>query len=375
MQSLTDLTWLPGWGVAVAAIVLSVAAALVVHRLLYGWLKRLGQRRGLLTRALVQRTHGPTRLAFIMAAVALTATIAPLPDGAAGPLRHIFLIALICLIGWGCLAALHVAAVVYSRRFKIDIADNLIARKHLTQVRILERTAAVFIVLLTMAAALMTLESVRQYGVTLLASAGAAGIIAGLALQPLLTNLIAGVQIAVTQPIRIDDAVIVENEWGWIEEITSTYVVVRLWDWRRMILPLTYFMQKPFQNWTRETASLIGSAMFYVDYFAPIDAMRSKLEEIAGASPLWDGDVVNLAVTDITERTLQVRCLISARNAGEAFDLRCEVREKMIAFLREEHPEALPQDRIQLAPLGEREGPAPERIRRPAPPPEARPQT
>lgn len=169
-------------------------------------------------------------------------------------------------------------------------------------------------------------------------------------MQPFLTNLIAGIQIATTQPIRIDDAVIVEGEWGRIEEIGSTYVVVKLWDWRRMVLPLTYFIQKPFQNWTRESASLIGTAMVYVDYSAPIEVLRRKLEEIAAASPLWDRNVVNLAVTELSERTMQVRCLTSARNAGEAFDLRCEVREKMVAFLQEELPQALPRERFDLRP-------------------------
>jgi small-conductance mechanosensitive channel len=218
-----------------------------------------------------------------------------------------------------------------------------------TQIHILERTAGTFIVLLTIGAALMTVPAVRQYGISLLASAGAAGIIAGLALQPLLTNLIAGVQIAMTQPIRIDDAVVVNNEWGWIEEIGATYVTVRLWDWRRMILPLSYFIQQPFQNWTRQNAALIGTVMIYVDFNAPLDAMREKLTEIAKASPKWDRDVVNLQVTDLSERTMQVRCLVSARNSGDAFDLRCEVREKMVAFLREQHPYALPRDRMTLA--------------------------
>ena len=159
----------------------------------------------------------------------------------------------------------------------------------------------------------------------------------------------AGVQIAMTQPIRIDDAVVVNDEWGWIEEIGATYVTVRLWDWRRMILPLSYFIQQPFQNWTRQSASLIGTVLFYVDYRAPLEAMRTKLDEILKSSSKWDGDVASLQVTDLTERTMQVRCLASARNSGDTFDLRCEIREKMIAFLRETHPSALPQSRLQLA--------------------------
>jgi small-conductance mechanosensitive channel len=340
------LGWFPDWGVTLVLLGAGAALAMATHGVVYGVLKRLAQKRGLFLTALVERTSGPSRLALIIVGVSIAATLAPMTVHARALLHHCLLVAFIALAGWAALAALHVSGVVYSRRFKVDVEDNLVARKHL--IRILERTAAAFIVVLTIAAALMTVSAVRQYGVTLLASAGAASLIAGLALQPLLTNLIAGVQIAIAQPIRIEDAVIVENEWGWIEEIGATYVVVRLWDWRRMVLPLTYFIQHPFQNWTRENAALIGTSMFYVDYRAPVEAMRNKLTEICQASRLWDRNVVNLAVTDLSEKTMQVRCLMSARNAPETFDLRCEVREKMIAWLREEHPYALPRDRSDI---------------------------
>jgi small-conductance mechanosensitive channel len=340
--------WFPDPAVTLVLLALGAGSAFVVHRAASFVLRRIAQRRGLFATALVQRTRGPSRLAWIIVGLSVAAPFAPMSAGSRALLQHALLIGFIVLVGWVALTAVHVGAVVYSRRFKLDVEDNLVARKHVTQVRILERTATAFVVLLTFAAALMTIDAVRQYGVTLLASAGAAGIIAGLALQPILTNLIAGVQIAVTQPIRIDDALLVENEWGWVEEIGATYVVVRLWDLRRLILPLSYFIQQPFQNWTRENATLIGTAMIYVDYAAPVEAMRAKLSEIAKASPRWDGAVVNLAVTDLSERTMQVRGLVSARNAGEAFDLRCEVREKMVAWLRAEHPEALPRERLRM---------------------------
>ena len=219
----------------------------------------------------------------------------------------------------------------------------------MTQVRVLLRTAEGLVVLVTLGAALMTFDPVRQYGVSLFASAGVAGIVAGLAARPVLTNLIAGVQLAMTQPIRIDDAVVVENEWGTIEEITSTYVVVRLWDWRRMIVPLSYFIEKPFQNWTRENSALVGSAMIYVDYRAPVGVIRDKLAEIVKNSKNWDGGAVNLQVTDAKESTIELRCLMSARRAGQAFDLRCEVREKLVDFLQKHHPEALPRQRSEVA--------------------------
>lgn len=236
------------------------------------------------------------------------------------------------------------------RRYRVDVADNLVARKHLTQVRILRRALATFIIVVTVALALMTISGVRQWGVSLLAAGGAASILLGLALQPLLSNLFAGIQIAVTQPIRIDDAVIVEGEWGNVEEITATYVVVRVWDERRLVVPLTYFLQKPFQNWTRESASLLGTAMVYVDYATPVEPVRRRLEEIARGSPHWDGRVCVLQVTDLRERTMELRCLVSAANAGAAFDLRCEVREKLIGWLQAELPQALPRQRQVLHP-------------------------
>jgi small-conductance mechanosensitive channel len=162
-----------------------------------------------------------------------------------------------------------------------------------------------------------------------------------------LSNLFAGVQLAVTQPIRIDDVVIVENEWGWIEEITATYVVIRVWDLRRLIVPLSYFIEKPFQNWTREDAALLGSVMLYLDYAAPIDAIRAEAQRIAEASADWDRKVVGVQVTDAKESTLEVRILVSAATAGQAWNLRCQVREKLIGFLQREHPQALPRRRLE----------------------------
>ncbi|HEU0223615.1 MAG TPA: mechanosensitive ion channel domain-containing protein, partial [Paracoccaceae bacterium] len=225
-----------------------------------------------------------------------------------------------------------------------------------TQVRILRTVADTLIVVVAIAAALMSFEGVRQYGISLLASAGAAGLVAGLALQPLLKNLFAGIQLAITQPIRLDDALLVEGEWGNVEEITSTYVVVRLWDWRRLILPLSYFIENPFQNWTRESARLIGGVLLHLDYQAPIEKIRAEVEELAKASPLWDRDVVNMQVTNCTPTAIEVRILVSAATAPRAWDLRCHLREKVIAFLQREHPEALPRQRKVIEGLPEEVG-------------------
>jgi small-conductance mechanosensitive channel len=342
-----SLAYLESWSASLVILLLVVGAGLGVHALLSRLARRAFTARDEFWRSLIVRTRGPTRLAVVILALATSEQVAPLAPAPAHLIGHVLSISFIVLVGWIALSALDIAADIYVRRAQAKLADNLLVRKHVTQVRILERACATLIVLLTASLALMTISNVRQYGVSLLASAGAASVIVGLALQPLLSNLFAGIQIAMTQPIRINDAVLVENEWGWIDEITSTYVVVRTWDWRRLVLPLTYFIQKPFQNWTRDSTTLIGTAMFYVDYAAPIEIMRRKLSEIAAASTLWDGNVVNLAVTDLSEQTMQVRCLVSAKNADQTFDLRCEVREKMIAFLKEEHPEALPKHRLE----------------------------
>jgi small-conductance mechanosensitive channel len=345
---IAQIGWLPAWAQSLLLALSALAAALGVHAVGVLVVRRVFKKRDDFWRALVLRTKGPGRLTLITIALGAAVQVAPLTHPQASLAHHLLLICLIVLLGWISLTALDIGAALYLRGYRTDVEDNLLARKHLTQVRILRQAASVLVALITAGFALTTVSAVRQWGVSLLAAGGAAGIVLGLALQPLLTNLIAGIQIAITQPIRLDDAVIVENEWGWIEEINVAFVVVRLWDWRRMVLPLSYFIQHPFQNWTRESSNLIGTVMIYVDFAAPVQAMRAKLEEIAKASPLWDGKVVNLAVTDLRERVIEVRCLVSARNAGQAFDLRCEVREKMLTFLAAEHPEALPRERLIL---------------------------
>ncbi len=183
---------------------------------------------------------------------------------------------------------------------------------------------------------------------SLFASAGVVGLAVGLAARPVLSNLIAGVQIAMTQPIRLEDAVIVENEFGWIEEIAAAYVVIRVWDQRRLIVPLSYFIEKPFQNWTRQNPELIGTVDLHLDYAAPVDRIREKLKAIVSSSSLWDRRVANLQVADAKEATIVVRALVSAKSAGALGDLRNEVREKLLAFLRDEHPAALPRHRADV---------------------------
>ena len=346
LTSVKDLLdWLPDLVVALLILAIAVLFALALHR----WARKL-VRRAIAGRypfvfSVFTQTRGLTKAALLILAMMLAVPVAPLPPETAALLARMMAVAVIGLIGWAAIVALHIAADLYLRRFRLDIDDNLLARKHNTQVRVLARTVDVLLIMRTLSAALMTFPAVRQYGVSLFASAGVAGIVAGLAARPVLSNLMAGVQLAMTQPIRLYDAVIVENEYGTIEEITSTYVVVKLWDLRRMIVPLTYFIEKPFQNWTRENSSLIGNVMMYLDYRAPVGIIRQKFRDIVKESKLWDGQTAALQITDFKEGTMELRLLMSARSSGAAFDLRCEVREKLIDFIQHEHPEALPHSR------------------------------
>ena len=341
------LSFLPGWAVKGIVLALAVVAGLVIHWLLRRIALRVFARRPFVV-SLIERVRPLTRLAFAALALALVLPGVRLPpdvtEWSAGAMRLVFIV----LVGWIALVAVDIGVSVYLMRFRLDTADNLLARKHITQMRVLKRVMSTLVVIITTGAALMTFSAVRQVGVSLFASAGLAGIVAGLAARPVLSNLIAGIQLAVTQPIRLDDAVVVENEMGFIEEITSTYVVVRVWDERRLVVPLSYFIEKPFQNWTREGTALLGTVMLYLDYTAPIERIRAKAAEIAAQSKSWDRQVLGVQVTDAKERTIEVRVLVSAANAGAAFDLRCEMREKLIAFLRNECPEALPRTRGEL---------------------------
>ncbi|MGT2500094.1 mechanosensitive ion channel family protein [Bradyrhizobium guangxiense] len=339
--------WIPSWFIGLGLVAGAMLLALSLYRIAKWLLNRAFGTRLPLLSVFIERTSGPAQLALCLAAVALVLPLAPLDDTIRTPLLRLFVVAVIALIGWISIRIVDMSAARYLQNFR-DVTENFVARKHVTQVRVFKRVADTIIVVITVSTALMTFDSVRQYGVSLFASAGAAGIIVGLAARPLLSNLIAGLQIAITQPIRIEDAVIIENEWGWVEDIASTYVVIRLWDWRRMVVPLSYFIEKPFQNWTRDTASLIGVIALHVDYRADVPRIRRWLEEAVKQSKLWDGAVVNLQVIDADARTIELRALVSARNAPQSWDLRCEMREKLIAFIRDEMPEALPRDRAIL---------------------------
>jgi len=345
--------WIPSWvlGVAVAALVL--LAGIVAQDVVIGFASRKSAKWPLLLRTIFARTKTLVRFGLFILAVSLAASLFPLPSAAAHAVERTLIAFLAVLAGWLVLVATNISIDRYLNRFALDVDDNLVARKAVTQVRVLKRTADVVIIVLTLGLALMSFESVRRYGISLFASAGVAGLVAGLAARPVLANLFAGVQIALSQPIRFDDVVVVEGEWGRVEELTSTFVVIKLWDWRRLIVPLTYFLEKPFENWTRSSASIVGNVLIYTDYTVPVERVREKLVEIARDSKLWDGKVVNLQVTDAKEAAMELRALVSAANSSAAWDLRCDVREKLLAFLQKEYPSALPRRRNEVVDSGD----------------------
>jgi small-conductance mechanosensitive channel len=244
-----------------------------------------------------------------------------------------------------CIGAFEDAAI---RRYPMDVADNLRARRVVTQVRVLGRTADVIVVIIGASIILLTIPGVRQLGASLLASAGVAGLAIGLAAKPVLSNLIAGLQIALTQPIRLDDVVIIEGEWGRVEEITGSYVAVRIWDERRLVVPLNWFIENPFQNWTRRSSQLIGTVFLMLDYRMPLAPLREELKRLCEEAPEWDRRVCLLQVTDANDRSMQLRALVSSTDSGRNWDLRCHVREGLINYVQTHHPDALPRWRGEL---------------------------
>jgi small-conductance mechanosensitive channel len=341
------LSFAPPWVVSFVLLVSAVVVVWLLYAALLAFARRLLRNRRPYLRTVLNATKNPTRLGLLLLALAITLPTTPLDADTRAGLARCLVLATIFLLGWIATTALDIAATLYLLRFRLDVDDNLLARKHVTQVRVLLRVCDTVIVLITLGFALMTFEAVRQYGVSLFASAGVAGIVAGLAARPVLSNLFAGVQLAVTQPIRIEDAVTVENEYGWVEEITSTYVVVRLWDLRRLIVPLTYFIEKPFYNWTRHAANTIGSVLLYLDFGAPVDSIRQKAAELVAASKLASGKLNSVQVTNMRPDCIEVRILVSADSAANTANLCAELREALIAFLLREHPGALPRQRSE----------------------------
>lgn len=329
----------------------AIFLALLGHYILFQIVERLARRKGdQANLSVVRRSKAPARAILPLLALVLALPFAPMPEHLRDILQHVLGLCVIASVGWGVIILVQLLGDMVFSRYTIDVDDNLAARRIRTQTLVLQRTVVVVITVITLAIMLMTFPAVRHIGTSLLASAGLAGLIVGMAARSTLTNVIAGIQVAISQPIRIDDAVVVEGEWGWIEEIDASYVVVRIWDLRRLIVPLSYFIEKPFQNWTRTRADLLGTVMIYTDFTAPVEEIRQELLRILKSTPLWDGKTWGLQVTDATYQSMQLRALMSARNGPTAFDLRCYVRENLIKFLQEKFPASLPQGRNRNIP-------------------------
>ncbi|WP_243042985.1 mechanosensitive ion channel family protein [Dyella sedimenti] len=337
------------WARLGLALGVALLAALLLRAVAYALLRRLARRHPTLA-DLLGRTSAP--MEWLIPLLMLVVALRVLPEIDTLPafvlIQHVLAVALLLAATWlalRCLGTLELAAI---RRYPLDVADNLAARRMLTQVRVLRRTADIVVLLIGIGTVLLTIPGVRQLGTSLLASAGVAGLALGFAAKPVLGNLIGGLQIAITQPIRLDDVVVIQGEWGRIEEITGSYVIVHIWDERRLVVPLSWFMENTFQNWTRTSSKLLGTVFLWLDYRTPMAPLREELRRLCKAAPEWDGRVCVLQVTDANDRTMQLRALVSSADSGRSFDLCCKVREGLIAYVQSRHPGALPRWRGEV---------------------------
>lgn len=333
-----------------------VSAGLVLVVLAVYWLALKGLRR-------ILRPEGTARMFLDNAGTAVGAVLsmvmlrlvwqgAPQDLPHIGVVEHVITLALIITLSWAAVRCSAAIGDVIVHLYPPLEHQSRQARKIETQIRFITRGLNILFVVVGLAAALMTFPPVRQLGTSLLASAGIGGIVLGFAARPVLTNLLAGMQIALTQPFRIDDVLYVQGEWCWVEEVTSTYVVLRVWDLRRLVVPLQWFIDNPFQNWTRHTTNLLGTVFLWVDYRMPVDALREAFQGILAEAPQWDGGTALVQVTDADSRAMQVRFLVSARNSSLNWELRCHVRERLVAFVQARYPEYLPRIRASIEPSG-----------------------
>lgn len=338
-------TWLSSCGILVGIVIL----ALIGYYAIFSALKRVALRTGsALDDSLLRHGQKPARVLFPLLAVFFALPVLHLPRDLMELIRHVIGLSLIASTAWLIIGLTEVFDDLVFAKYKIDIRENLAARKVRTQIEVLQRIAVVIVIFVTISLMLMTFPSIRHLGTSLLASAGLAGLVVGIAARSTLSNLMAGMQIALTQPIRLEDEVVVEGEYGWIEEINTTYVVVRIWDLRRLVVPLSYFIEKPFQSWTRKAPDILGTVFLYVDYSVPVEEVRHEFYRILETSGMWDGKVWGLQVTNATEHTIELRALISSSDSGKAWELRCYVREKLIEFLQKRYPQSLPMTRFEI---------------------------
>jgi len=334
------------------AALASVLLALVAHRISATLVLRL-TRSLPISNETARQCRAPTGLLFPLVALQAVWQVAPDSFPLVSGIRHVNVLLLLTGLTWlGLRAARGVAHGVIGL-YPLDVADNLQARRIHTQTRMLSRTAMFLILLAGLSLMLMTFPEARQIGASLLASAGVVGIVAGIAARPIFSNLIAGLQIALAQPFRIDDVLVIQGEWGRVEEITGTYVVLKIWDERRMVIPLQWFIENPFQNWTRTSAQIIGTVFLWVDYRMPLAPLREAAERACASAAEWDGRLCLLQVVEAGERAMQLRVLVTSANSSLSWDLRCKVREALVDCMQRDWPEHLPLMRAEVA------GPAP----------------
>ncbi|WP_372772345.1 mechanosensitive ion channel family protein [Mangrovibacterium sp.] len=348
------MTYFQSISLGVASILISVLVTIIVIRILRGLAKK--ENNEYIWLKIVKRISLPLSLLITFSFITVLFPFDKLA-GLQLDLHILHSISFNIIICWLLIVAIKSLRLIVLAKYDLSIENNLKARKIQTQIIVIERILIVIVLLIAFAVSLLSFPKIRQVGMSLLASAGIAGIIIGFAAQRSIALFLAGFQIAFTQPIRLDDVVIVEGEWGWIEEITLTYVVVRIWDKRRLIVPITFFIDKPFQNWTRTSAEIMGTVFIYVDYGFPVDAMREELTRILERTKEWDGKVNVLQVTDAKELTMEIRALVSAANSPAAWDLRVKVREELIRFVQEKYPQYLPKTRVVLPNLVETKKP------------------
>ena len=344
-EDINPLIW--NSGILLASIILGLISKLIVIKLLQ--VSRKTTSDDLLLDSLIRHLRKPLSFFLPVFIFSLLSPLLIAGEDVHETINDITRILDILLFSWILIRIVKVAEDYVVNTYDLSKTDNIRERRVRTQLQFIRRIIIITIFIVAVAIVLLSFENVRQIGAGLLTSAGVAGIIIGFAAQKSLANLLAGFQIAFTQPIRIDDVLVVEGEWGRVEEITLTYVVVRIWDQRRLILPINYFIEKPFQNWTRISADILGTVYLYTDYKIPVDEVRAELNRILKDHKLWDGKVSVLQVTNAKETTIELRALVSARNSSDAWDLRCFVREKLVHFIQEKYPESLPKDRAELS--------------------------
>ena len=335
------------WIQPALAACLAVVAGLIAHRVGRAVVLRI-TRFSVLLAAMARHVDRPSQ--WLLPLMALQGVWQGSPDTLAGiaGVRHLNGLLLIAALTWLLIEAVRGVADGIITLHPADVADNLEARRIQTQTRVLSRTVMGVMFVAGVAFMLMTFPGARQLGASLLASAGVVGLVAGIAARSVFSNLIAGLQIALAQPIRIDDVLIVQGEWGRVEEITGTNVVLRIWDQRRLIIPLQWFIENPFQNWTRSSAEILGTVFLWVDYTLPLEPLRREAQRVCESSPDWDGRLCKVQVTDASERGMQLRVLVSSASSGQNWELRCLVREALIDFIQREHPQALPRLRAEI---------------------------